>query len=59
MEALTYRQLLRVLLDLPLERLDDTATVYVSHLDEFYPIQMADTEEADDVLDEGHLFLAI
>ena len=36
--ALTYRELIENLKELPDERLDDTVTVFVSGVNEFYPL---------------------
>ena len=59
--APTYRELLQQLQTLPPERLDDTATVYVTGVDEFYPVMKTEvaTSSDNDVLDEGHFFLVI
>ena len=62
--AITYRDLLTQLKMLPEARLDDTVTVYVSGLDEFYPLVddypfcRAEPEETD-VLDNGHPYMVI
>jgi hypothetical protein len=57
---MTYRNLLKVLLDLPKENLDDTATVYAKNEDEFFPIEEAKfADEKQDILDVGHMFLEI
>jgi len=60
--ALTYRELIENLKALPDARLDDTVTVYVSGVDEFYPlVQDYPFLQADgnDVLDDGHPYLVI
>lgn len=51
----TLRDFLNSLGDDP--RLDDTATVYVTHLDEYIPCDMVEANKGHDVLDEGHLFI--
>lgn len=68
----TYRELLEYLMNVPDERLDDTVTVYVSGLDEFYglvgdyPIVEAGSDKEKsaiigqgDVLDPGHIYVVI
>jgi len=73
--ALTYRQLIEKLKELPDERLDDAVTVYLSGVDEFYalvsdyPFVVADSTVAVEdqkgpwdgtsVLDDGHPYLVI
>jgi len=62
--AITYRDLIENLQAMPPERLDDTVTVYVSGVDEFYslvedfPIVVAQPD-SNDVLDPGHFYLVI
>jgi hypothetical protein len=69
--ALTYRELIENLQSLPDERLDDNVTVFVSGLNEFYPLVedfpfvVTDSEYVatpgcgDGVLDDGHAYLVI
>lgn len=58
---MTYRELLDVLNSLPDDRLDDTATVYVTSAQEYFGID--DVDHADpmynSVLDPDHLFLVL
>jgi len=62
--ALTYRELIENLKALPDARLDDTVTVFVSGVNEFYPLVgdfpfvVADAS-INDVLDNGHPYLVI
>lgn len=56
MADLTYRELKEYLNQVSEERLDDTVTICLSSIEEYYPITgIAVAEE--DVLDEGHLYL--
>ena len=50
---MTYRQLLANLTE---EQLDQTVTVYVVGINEYYPCHLEVTD-VDDVLDEGHAYL--
>lgn len=58
---MTYRQLLEVLQNIPDERLDDTVTVHEPYEDEFIAVVHTETssEEDNDVLDDGHLYLVL
>jgi hypothetical protein len=57
---LTYRELLRVLLNMPPDRLDDNVSVHVRGVGEFYTVQDYKLSSDDnDVLDSGHLYLEI
>jgi len=62
--ALTYRELIENLKALPDARLDDTVTVFVSGVGEFYPVVedfpfvVADAN-INDELDDGHPYLVI
>jgi hypothetical protein len=58
---MTYSDLLRELQDLDPARLQDTVTVYVSGVDEFYAVnefQIA-VGDVNDVIDDGHAYLEI
>ena len=71
--ALTYRELLENLKELPAERLDDNVTVFVSGTGEFYPLVddypyvVTDSEiqneftpgSQESALDDGHAYLVI
>ena len=62
--SIKYRDLLENIQAMTPEQLDQTVTVYVSGVDEFYslvqdfPIVIAQPEN-NDVLDPGHLYLVI
>jgi hypothetical protein len=57
---MTYAELIRELQDVDLARLQDTVTVYVKGVDEFYAVDKFQIAEPDnDVLDEGHPYLEI
>ena len=56
---MSWRELLGFLLTLDDNRLDDTATVWDVADGEFYPCDFLELQEGDDVLDAGHLFIAI
>jgi len=55
----TYRELLAYLQNMPDERLDDTATVYLTESDEFLPIQTFNKQEGDDVIPDQNHYLEI
>ena len=57
MSRMTWRSLLETLL--LHERLDDSVTVYDAAEGEYYPADLIEFEEADDVLDKGHMFISI
>jgi len=62
--AITYRDLIEKLKDMPDARLDDTVTVYVIGTAEFYPLVeefplVFSDREINDVLDHGHPYLVI
>ena len=54
-----WRELLAYLLSLDDDRLDDTATVYDVSIGEYYPCDMLEIQDGDDILDDGHLFISI
>jgi hypothetical protein len=41
------------------DELNQTVTVYVPDMDEYYPVVDTDTVSETDTLDEGHLFLKV
>ncbi len=55
---MTYRELLNKLQEIPEDRLDDTATVYVCGIDEFISVKTLQTVDTD-VLDPGHFVISI
>lgn len=59
----TYRELLEQLRALPEDQLDNDVTVYVSGMDEFYPLDpnnpMGIAGPEHDVLDPHHFYLII
>lgn len=60
--AITYRQLaISLLNDLTSEQLDQTATIYIPGVDEYYPMyeRFTITDEDCDVVDDGHIILTI
>jgi hypothetical protein len=62
--SITYRELIENLKGLPDARLDDTVTVFVSGVGEFYPLVedypfVVSEGERQDVLDAGHPYLVI
>ncbi len=57
MPRMTWRSLLDTLV--LHERLDDSVTVYDAAEGEYYPADLIEFEEADDVLDKGHMFISI
>lgn len=62
MSTLTYRELIENLQALPDARLDDTVTVFVSGVDEFYPLVQDYpfvVADGSDQLDNGHAYLII
>lgn len=60
MSRMTWRELLRALIELsPSKNLDDNVTVYDAAEGEYYPADLIEFEEADDVLDKGHMFISI
>jgi len=62
MSRMTWRELLGVLHENFLygdKDLDDNVTVYDAAEGEYYPADLIEFEEADDVLDKGHMFISI
>ena len=57
MSRMTWRSLLDTLV--LHERLDDSVTVYDAAEGEYYPADLIEFEEDDDVLDKGHMFISI
>ena len=62
--ALTYRELIENLKALPDARLDDTVTVFVTGVGEFYPVVddfpfVVAGGNINDELDDGHPYLVI
>lgn len=61
--AMTYRQMLKILLQATSDELDQNITVYDKQMDEFYPVvgeQVSGEQDdcpAGGVLDEGCLYL--
>ena len=60
MSKMTWRSLLETMLlaDCDTCDLDDNVTVYDAESDEFYPADLIEFEESDDVLDSGHMFIS-
>jgi|LakMenEpi03Aug12_release.lakeMendotaPanAssembly.Ray.scaffolds.fasta_scaffold922897_2 hypothetical protein len=58
---MTYAELIKELQDLDPARLQDTVTVYVSGVDEFYAVEEFQIAVGDvnDVIDDGHAYLEI
>ncbi len=58
---MTYRELLRELSELDDNRLDDDVAAHLIETDEFYPVHSVcvAVEDECDVLDQGHLILAV
>ncbi len=58
---MTYADLIKELQDLDPARLQDTVTVYVRGVDEFYAVEKFQIAVGDctDVLDDGHAYLEI
>jgi len=56
---MTYKDLLISLLNLNVEQLNQTVTVYLGSQDEYYPVHSAGVTNAADVLDENHFYLDI
>lgn len=60
MRNITWGELLEKLNSLPPERLQDTATIHDSTEDEFHGVKdIGVSDDDNDVLDTGHLFLTI
>lgn len=58
-KSITYRQLSKMILDLPKDHIDDDVTIFDPFLDEFFSVLTTNTEETTDVLDKGHLYLVM
>jgi hypothetical protein len=58
---MTYAELIKELQGLDPARLQDTVTVYVSGVDEFYAVEEFQIAVGDvnDVIDDGHAYLEI
>ena len=58
---MTYRELLEELEELDDNRLDDDVAAHLIETDEFYPVHSVcvAVEDECDVLDQGHLILAV
>lgn len=56
---LTYRKLKEHLDTLSDDRLSDNVTVYLSEMDEYFPITDVFVTDETDVLDEGATYLAV
>tara|TARA_R100001480_G_scaffold144785_1_gene142795 strand:+ start:232 stop:447 length:216 start_codon:yes stop_codon:yes gene_type:complete len=66
---ITWRELYKIIIrkaskenrNLPFSQMfiDETVTVYDAADGEYYPADMIEFEEADDVLDAGHMFIVI
>jgi len=58
---MTYKQLIKSLMEIPAERLDDTITVYDPDRDDYCAVNhvAVAVEAENDVLDEGHTFLVL
>jgi hypothetical protein len=58
---MTYAELIKELQDLDPARLQDTVTVYVKGVDEFYAVNEFQIAVGDinDVVDDGHAYLEI
>jgi hypothetical protein len=56
---MTYSELLALLSEMPPDALTQTATVYDSGNDEYYPINSVEiaVESQQNVLDDGHYYL--
>lgn len=58
-KTLTFGDLLDILKGMSFERLNDTATVYVTGVEEYYPVLKIDEAKETDVLDKGHCFIVV
>lgn len=54
---LTYQQLFEKLQSMTPKQRQDNVSVCVANEDEFYPVKSIDTQDGDDVLDDGHIYL--
>lgn len=56
--SMTWRQMKELLNDIPEERLNDTAIIYLTNSDEFLPIPaILNMVKETDVLDKGAVYL--
>ena len=56
---ITWREIVTFLSTLDDDQLDDTATVWDVEQGEFYACDFLELQDGDDILDDGHLFIAI
>jgi len=59
---ITWRELYKIIIRKASKEqmfIDETVTVYDAADGEYYPADMIEFEEADDVLDAGHMFIVI
>ena len=58
---MTYKQLIKSLMEIPAERLNDTVTVFDPDRDDFCGVNHMElaAEATNDVLDEGHAYLVL
>ena len=59
---ITWRELYKVIINKASKEqmfIDETVTVYDAADGEYYPADTIEFEEADDVLDAGHMFIVI
>ena len=56
---MNYRQLAELILEQPKEVQEQTATLFVPGVDEYFAAAVAWTDEDCDVLDDGHMVLTI
>jgi hypothetical protein len=59
METMSWRDIKEMLNKLPEDNLDDTATIYIQSIDEYYGITGFTDEDTGGVLDEGHSYLVL
>jgi len=60
--VITWRELYKVIINKASKEqmfIDETVTVYDAADGEYYPADTIEFEEADDVLDAGHMFIVI
>lgn len=59
----TYADLIEYLSNIPKERLNDSVTIFVSGLNEFYTLDknypILESDNSCDILDEGHVYFKI
>jgi hypothetical protein len=56
---LTYKELLERLQGCSQEQLEQNVSIYISDIDEYYPVENTRIETETDVLDEGHFVLVV